>query len=119
MVEGRGLGVIGEAGVRSEEENESYMRVAYNRYSNDSFSPYDDHDKLTELREFEFFNSGVLVFNRKLHLDGLMKWIPKYVNEALLKRDQGFINYVAFAEYFEIVRLPYKWNYLGEGGNGD
>ncbi|GMI03804.1 hypothetical protein TrLO_g11011 [Triparma laevis f. longispina] len=108
-----GLGVVGEGGVRPASENEAFMRVVYNRYSNTSFAPYNDELKMSQLRNFEFFNSGVVVFNRDLHLDALIDSLPAYVNDPTLKRDQGFANNLAFTSNFHVVYLDFKWNYMG------
>ena len=106
----------------ADNREDAIMRVICLRYGcfdnsstegeNSGYLLYNDFEKRKLLRN-RYFNSGVILFDRELHLAGLIKHAPSYVADVLLKRDQGFINYVAFIEGWEIQNLGYRWNYLG------
>ena len=58
------------------------------------------------------FNSGVVVMGKN-HLEGMWKHKGKFVDSYAVKRDQGYVNAVAYMESWDVADLGFSWNYLG------
>ena len=60
----------------------------------------------------QYFNSGVVVLNAN-HAIHILQHLPYYLNEPVLKRDQGYLNVLAYISNWNITDLGFSWNYLG------
>jgi len=127
LVPARNFGATFEKNpTRSADHNAAFMRMTCLRYScHSNGTEYESNDNfLSNAYQDRFdpktyFNSGVMVISNH-HAPLILSFLAShYVNEAVIKRDQGFFNILAYVHGFELTDLGFRFNYLGGFINED